>query len=91
MLLLGFVKSGFMHLESTEDDAAPAETLCGSGGVDTVKALRATGGLWDTGGPLHSQGIPALLGWCLWAAALRLFPVSRQVLLLLPSLLDKWI
>lgn len=48
MLLLGFVKSGFMHLESSEDDAAPAEMLCGSWGMDTVKALRATGGLWDT-------------------------------------------
>lgn len=62
MLLLGFVKSGFMHLESTEDGAAPAEIPCGSWGMDTLEALRATGGCGTLQGPPQSQGLPALLG-----------------------------
>lgn len=62
MLLLDFVKSGFMHLQSAEDGAAPAEMPSGSWGMETLKALRATGELWGTVGPPQSQGIPALLG-----------------------------
>lgn len=51
MLVLGLVKSGFMLLESTEDDSAPAEILCGSWRIDTLKALRATGGCGALQGP----------------------------------------
>lgn len=62
MSLLGFVKSGFMHLESTEDGVAPAEMLCGSWGMETLEALRATGVVGHGGSPPQSQGLPALLG-----------------------------
>lgn len=77
MLLLGFVKSGFMHLESTEDGAAPAEVLCGSWGMDTLKTLRATGGCGTLQGPLTVTGDPCPAGVMPVGSSTQTLPTVR--------------
>lgn len=77
MLLLGFVKSGFMHLESTEDGAAPAEIPCGSWGMDTLEAPRATGGCGTLQGPPTVTGAPCPAGVMPVGSSTETFPSVR--------------